>query len=655
VDKRHIRAGRELDIWLNQFPYGELQNIGGWLQHTIPTKWGHPKTEIQQTWSPEGWMQRRITRVPKVLPVKNTRVMLEVKVRNDSGIHTQLVGAEFVPVPGETLEIMIPTSGEMSLNDGRVCAMTAAIAEEAIAALIMAQYLEMPHFDLLPAGKLIFLASGFSSAESRWAKEYLAKHIVSILPFFDINPEERLLADINWVYFYRNMAAKARYYPYQPKAEDLPNFIRAIKDDNPIVREQAAASLSRIPSEDVIPYLIEAVHDKAVIATALRELIKLGKKEAYPAILEEFHKFEEHDQAAQWQLIHAIVAFGGDDAYDLLIGLLDKGLELGELAWNFRQIGDARILPHLWEHSEQEGRWRGSIIRTIGEFGDKRAIPMLSQLLHSDIQQEASDGIRGLAGIGGEEAIKLLLEAYHFPNFDNYLRSNTLTALGEIGKGDERVWDLFIQVCEDAGSKISWHELSHLFNFDAERAEKHYREQLNNPDLSIRLRAARILLDRVNALELRDMVFESLDKVDAETRVSLVWYLCKYDYENILPLALEIIHDETVEAMPRKQLIVQLKHKKAREFVPHLIRLIESKNLEIVRAAIEALGEIGDTAAIPVLIAKLEDYRASLDAYPYGAVYDWAENALYKFNIPEIRYAIDTAFRRRNHLDEYRK
>ncbi len=143
-----------------------------------------------------------------------------------------------------------------------------------------------------------------------------------------------------------------------------------LSDRRAAMRETAAHILGIMNSKAAVPGLIDALRDPvpAVRLQAVKALGRIGDASALPALLQTLHGADE-------QL--------GSQIFTALV-----------------QIGSAAV-PALIDASSGNSAWlRWHCLRALGDIGDVRAIPVLTQALRDNDHSVAWVAAKGLVGFG---------------------------------------------------------------------------------------------------------------------------------------------------------------------------------------------------------------------------------------------------------------
>jgi HEAT repeat protein len=148
----------------------------------------------------------------------------------------------------------------------------------------------------------------------------------------------------------------------------LPNFLEALKDNNPRVRVDAAKGLGKIGDISSVGPLVEALKDE--------------------------------DFVVRWVTADSLGAIGDPSVVEPLISLLkdnDKFVRL-HAASALCNIGDPRAIePFISSLKDEDNNVRKKLAEGLGNFGDTKAVEPLSALLddiNSGVRKEAEEALK---------------------------------------------------------------------------------------------------------------------------------------------------------------------------------------------------------------------------------------------------------------------
>ncbi len=283
------------------------------------------------------------------------------------------------------------------------------------------------------------------------------------------------------------------FIPDVDKLEEQKNvegLILALKNEDYLVRKDAAIALKRIGDERAVEALIEALkyenwEDDYTVLIAVREhaaeaLGIIGDKKAVNPLIE---ALKDVDEDVRWKAAVALGNIGDPSAVEPMIDCLNDdnwnvrkniAIALGKIGddrafnsllktmddkdWHVRKYAAAAIgkignemaidpLVKALNDEDNDVRWKSII--ALGEIGKPAVIPLLKAFKDEDWE------VRGRAAevlgkIGDERAVEPLIRALNNKrdkNHNKYVRGRIIEALGKIG--DERAVEPLINALDD--------------------------------------------------------------------------------------------------------------------------------------------------------------------------------------------------------------
>ncbi|ADZ08722.1 PBS lyase HEAT domain protein repeat-containing protein [Methanobacterium lacus] len=275
------------------------------------------------------------------------------------------------------------------------------------------------------------------------------------------------------------------------ESKDVDGLIRALKNEDYLIRKDAAISLKRLGDERTVGALIESLkyeswQDEFTVLIAVREnsaeaLGIIGDKIAVPALIETL--LVDSDEEVRWKAAAALGRLKDDRGVDALITALndvswavrrnatialgdignEKGYEpllnsLTDSDWHVRKyaaialgkIGDERAIKPLvntLKDTDSDVRWKS--VMALGKIG-KPAVGELLKSFDTDDWQLRSQIAVVLGKIKDERAVEPLIDSLYnsrYKNQNKYVRGRIIEALGNIG--DERAVDALINALDD--------------------------------------------------------------------------------------------------------------------------------------------------------------------------------------------------------------
>jgi len=372
-------------------------------------------------------------------------------------------------------------------------------------------------------------------------------------------------------------------------SEAVEELIRSLKDESSIVREQAVRSLAHHHNASAVSM---ALDDKKIIVrrAAVQELGRIGDVAFIPRLIESFN---DEELQVRLEAVQAIGAIESPVAIDVLFSLLkDPRVEVRRIALKtLSDLGIKEIKPFLIEAlSDSDSTIQGEAARLLTSLNwvpespdlfvrlsvangrsdncikiGSAAVPELIRLL--DCPDSCSVGAiyRTLGNIGDRSAIPSLLTAIkHEAGRENNV--DLKCAIWAIGTfRDESTVQPLIEVFGDVDRQRRIEILSALRNIGGIMARDFLLNTLDHEDIYIRQDAARALVNYRNDASVNAALIRALKQGNLKAGETLGHLGC-YDA------------------------------------IEDLVKVLESRNIDLKCAAIRALGEIGDSSTIMALI-----------------------------------------------------
>ena len=363
-----------------------------------------------------------------------------------------------------------------------------------------------------------------------------------------------------------------------------PALVTALNDADPLVRRDAAQALQRVRDASAVPSLILALQDETSLVrnAAANALAHMGAS-AVPELLRMMHNQDPN-------------------ARRIAIGVLGR-------------VGDMSALPDLVPClQDEDSDVRAMAVTALGQIGHPASAPYLMRSLSDKhVPRWSKKSISEMAAsaleqIGTEEAMSII---------SRFRQSRQNRSERSAAKAKQKLkQDAQLQVAEPP------------------RNADYLRKALQDPDWQKRRRAVEALsyLDEAEALP---GLMDALQDDDSQVRWAAVKALGTFSSPAVVDLLLYALRDnEYLVSATAADVLAKLGH----AALPGLMAAAETENADVRGLAIEALGKIGDTAAIPILKAALVDHTVL--QWEQKPVSEIAANALEKFAAPEAQAAL---------------
>ena len=204
-------------------------------------------------------------------------------------------------------------------------------------------------------------------------------------------------------------------------------LINALHDPFPMVRIQAATSLSVLAIPAALPVLIPLLQDpdREVRDAAAFAAAKLGARQSMPILLEILRDglWDARRQAAA-----SLRLVGDAEAVPALVdALADRSrLVQEEAAATLGRLGDPRAVPALMNAltvtnimAEERRALREDLFTALGALGDRQAVPVIIRGLRDYEKNVRAAAISALARLGGPEAEDALIDLVDRDMYDD--------------------------------------------------------------------------------------------------------------------------------------------------------------------------------------------------------------------------------------------
>ncbi len=433
-------------------------------------------------------------------------------------------------------------------------------------------------------------------------------------------------------------------------------LLKALGDDEDAVRLAAARALAAGGVAETVPRVIEWLGeaDSRVRGTAAEVLGQLGTEAGSAALI---RTLGDTDPVVRVKAVTALGAIGGRGDRSVVVPLIsrlsdDKTEVRRGAIEQLRAIGDRRaVVPLVGAFTDNSLEVRKAAVQAVGRLGDRAAIPALMRLLGDPVPEIRGLAIGSLGELGAVEAVDELIQILSSSG-DHVAKA--AFALGQIARlGDPEASPLAVEALvaalADAAQRDGATEALRAAGTIAVPAlVAHLDGQLaGDPTRAVRLLAelgdARATDALVAELERGRVAVADVVAALARTRdpraLIPVLRLIAADDATIRLAAMTAIGpllgtdpraaDAIVERLGDEDEEIRVLAAEylgqigARNAVAPLVGLAGGGNpLRLRRAAIDALGGIGDARAVPALLAAIKDgpeplQQAAADALSY--------------------------------------
>ncbi len=343
------------------------------------------------------------------------------------------------------------------------------------------------------------------------------------------------------------------------------------------VRKGSLAALARLKTQEIHPYLLEALGDPspAIRIEAIRGLTSQGNALVLPALIGRLD--QEPDDRVRSQLIQAFGRFRGDLAMDGLFRFLHDRVpriraDLVEILGTLEGHRYARIiLPSL---KDSDIRVRANAILAIWRTGDdpmvRSALEVLRVMMTSDNHVERSAAAYVLGQIGSRLAGKLLGTMIEKEQHPRVLR-NIVRSLGRTG-GDDLVDAILVTYSlAEAPDRPIW--INTLKRVGRQSADSFIRAALTGEQY-VQILAIE-MLGYVPEDQALDTLFDLLKNRNPDIRISALRSLTRFRNPMIEEHIGGLVVHETDERV-RATALRRLSGKQSRRLFPELMRGLSS-------------------------------------------------------------------------------
>lgn len=385
-----------------------------------------------------------------------------------------------------------------------------------------------------------------------------------------------------------------------------------LKDPDPAVRRKAAKAFVYAKAVDALDYLSEALidEDSFVKINAIEAIGRLGnEKYIVPLVL----LLKDRDNSVRIKAIEALGRLGGEKAI-------------------------SRIGPLL---HDPDCEIRRKTAETLGNIANSDSVELLIKALKDSDEMVCSEAVISIGKIADERAVEPLIAILKNKEKDAGLRRKAIFALGRLKGGEGLNALLEIIKDEEDDSKVKDMAFQALPMFDERKAVDCIKEMLNEADAAIKkgiahalrdfkiLEAGYILVSLLNdenemvrreaAISLAykgsdvglDILASIIKNGDGEGRAQIFDAIRNISSEKVNELLVEGLTSEDHLCMCGAVRTIGLMGKK--EFLETVIKLLKDEEKEVRREAVNALGRLGDRAALMPLLSALYDLEGFYD------------------------------------------
>lgn len=195
---------------------------------------------------------------------------------------------------------------------------------------------------------------------------------------------------------------------------------RMLKDPDFNIQSKAIDALGHINDPNIIKYLIEMLQDDSedVRRAAVEVLNNVGSE---AAITDLFNALRDKDWWVRSRAADALATIGGENVITAVLGLIKSDDEFlrRSAVEIINKLKDERAINHLIEALDDSDWWvRERAADALADMKEQRALPGMLEVLkkHPDSSPAM---IQAVARLGGQQAVKPMLQALHNSQFKN--------------------------------------------------------------------------------------------------------------------------------------------------------------------------------------------------------------------------------------------
>ncbi len=375
--------------------------------------------------------------------------------------------------------------------------------------------------------------------------------------------------------------------------QGLPLVFELLGDKDWRVRKTIVDGLLKNPTEQVIQWLLTALHDPENAGkrnSATEAMVRIGAR-AIPFILHALER--EPDVDVRLSLVNLLGDLRSDEGLETLLALLVTEDDVNILSSIVASIGkhrQTRAISRLIPLLQREDLWlKFHIVEALGEIGDRSALPAILPLYgEKSLRKPVLESIGKIADVG---TIAFLLKII---SEDDKLNLTALRALMRIAESDKP------RVIEAAERNLIRRKFREAFPHGKvvpliEHLRLTPKREIKNFILEFLgwsgdERALPLLLEYLDQPESSEVAAQALIEFGKGASESVLQALKNSEDDELTALLLRVANMIGGTAS-----------------IPTVIEFLDHDNAMIRRLAIETLGEIVDASTINYLLTRLDD------------------------------------------------
>jgi HEAT repeat protein/cyclophilin family peptidyl-prolyl cis-trans isomerase len=407
---------------------------------------------------------------------------------------------------------------------------------------------------------------------------------------------------------------RVKWIEQRATARDTTGLVAALRRDRSLsTRAAAARALGLIQERSTTRPLVQALGDRA--ATVRREaafaLGLMGDTTTVSAIALQWER--ELDPGARETMVTAIGLLGAQAGAPAIARALDSKRESEKWA---AALAAARIRARslaspLTAHADDalpEMRWR--VAYALGRVGDRAGVPALRNLAGDKSEVVRMSAARGIADVGDSASAGLLAGMLRDPAWR--VRVNAVRSLGVLGARNQAA--AVRALITDPNAHVRWEATTALGALADSASVGPLTRALADSSTGV-VQGAAIALLKIQGQRAIATVAPQFDLLPAFLRSGLVEALGSVPG----PMALQILLSRARDGSDPAEAsgaISGLAQRKADSVavIPALRALLGAKDFTVVSSAADALGQLGDSASVPMLAGFLTRFGTTQDA-----------------------------------------
>lgn len=373
-------------------------------------------------------------------------------------------------------------------------------------------------------------------------------------------------------------------------------------------------SVRAVYSEEVYTGLMEALNgsDKPLKVAGIKMLGWLYETRSIPMFISLLSGEDEND------ITNTLIAMGKKAVMPIVSVLSGQDERVREkVAFILGNIRSGQAVPTLLELlKDNNGHVRSASATALGRINDPSAIPLLFKVLadpYPDVQEAA---VKALMEMNEHLPASNLIEL--LKDDSPHLRCNAALLLGQLKKSETIPPLSFL--LKDPDEHVRRSAVHALGFFDSPEIVPHLVVAFGDEDHRVRLAALKII-ERLGAEETKrvvDYLIPLLHDQNIWVRSAIPRILGRVSDERVLKLLIELLNDEV--GAVKISVLSMLADRKIKRALPSVLEQTLSSDPEVKKAAIHALGKLGDPSVFSLLRSFLSDPHWTIRASAAQAV-----------------------------------